>query len=238
MWVKICGITNEEDALMAVALGADAVGFVFAPSPRQVSVGTARDIARRLPPEILTIGVFRDQDAHFVTQTMLDAGLRGVQLHGHESPTMAASLSPRPQLLIVAFAAGSAAIDRFDDYHADAMLLDAATPGGGKVFDWTIIDSVPDNRRMILAGGLTPANVGAAVAEVRPWGVDVSTGVESSPGQKDPRLVQAFIRAARAADVDPDGNPAGAGESPTDVVEVGAREDRGALFDWDESGDL
>ncbi|MFN8053410.1 MAG: phosphoribosylanthranilate isomerase [Acidimicrobiales bacterium] len=221
MWVKICGITNEEDALMAVALGADAIGFVFAPSPRQVTVGTARDIARRLPPEILTVGVFRDQDPRFVSRTVLEAGLRGVQLHGHESPAMAAELSPRPQTLIVAFAAGSPAIDRFDEYGADAMLLDAASPGGGKVFDWDLVDSIPDNRRLILAGGLTPDNVGAAVARVNPWGVDVSSGVESSPGQKDPRLVQAFIRAALAAE------PA-----------AYASESAGEPFDWHEAGDL
>lgn len=221
MWVKICGITNEEDALMAVALGADALGFVFAPSKRQVTVGTARDIARRLPPEVITVGVFRDQDPHFVSQTMVDAGLKGVQLHGHETPTMAAEIAPRPQTLIVAFPAGSAAIDRFDDYHADAMLLDATTPGGGKVFDWDLIDDVPDGRRLILAGGLDPDNVTAAIERVNPWGVDVSTGVESSPGQKDPRLVQAFIRAARAAE-----RPAYASD--------GGREP----FDWCESGDL
>lgn len=221
MWVKICGITNEEDALMAVALGADAVGFVFAPSSRQVTVGTARDIARRLPPEILTIGVFRDQDPHFVSSTVLEAGLRGVQLHGHETPAMAAELAPRPQTLIVAFASGSSAIDRYDEYGADAMLLDAATPGGGAVFDWDLVDDIPRNRRLILAGGLDPDNVGAAVAQVNPWGVDVSSGVEASPGQKDPRLVQAFIRAARAAE-------------PAAYASDGAREP----FDWHEAGDL
>lgn len=221
MWVKICGITNEEDALMAVALGADAVGFVFAPSTRQVTVGTARDIARRLPPEVITVGVFRDQDAHFVSSTVLEAGLKGVQLHGHESPAFAAELKPRPQTLIVAFPAGSSAIDNYDEYHADAMLLDGSTPGSGQVFDWDLVDSVRDNRRLILAGGLDPDNVGAAVARVNPWGVDVSSGVESSPGQKDPRLVQAFIRAACAAE-------------PPAYASDGGREP----FDWHESGDL
>lgn len=207
---------------MAVALGADAIGFVFAPSTRQVTVGTARDIARRLPPEIVTVGVFRDQDPHFIMQAVLDAGLKGVQLHGHESPAMAAELTPRPQTLIVAFPAGSSAIDRYDEYGADAMLLDGRSPGSGEVFDWDLVDSVRDNRRLILAGGLTPDNVGAAVARVKPWGVDVSTGVESSPGQKDPRLVQAFIRAALASEP-----PAYASESPS-----------GEPFDWHESGDL
>ena len=206
---------------MAVALGADAIGFVFAPSSRQVSVGTVRDIVRRLPPDVLTVGVFRDQDASFVSHAMLEAGLHGVQLHGHETPAMAAQIQPRPQTLIVAFSAGSRAVDRFDEYHADAMLLDGAVPGSGAVFDWSLVESVPDNRRLILAGGLTPDNVGFAVSEVGPWGVDVSSGVESAPGQKDPRLVQAFIRAARAAE-------------PPQYAPAGGEE----IFDWNESGDV
>lgn len=221
MWVKICGITNEEDALMAVALGADAVGFVFAPSSRQVTVGTARDIARRLPPEIMTVGVFRDQDERFVTQAVLEAGLTGVQLHGHETPAFAEALRPRPKVLIVAFAAGSPGIERYDEYHADALMLDAATPGSGKVFDWDLVDDVPDNRRLILAGGLHPDNVADAIGRVNPWGVDVSSGVEASPGQKDPRLVQAFIRAARAAE--PPAYASDSGREP---------------FDWREDGGL
>jgi len=229
MWVKICGITNEEDALMAVALGADAVGFVFAPSPRQVTVGAVRDIARRLPPEILTIGVFRDQDPHFVVDTVLEAGLRGAQLHGHETPAMAGEIRPRVRTLIVAFAAGSPGIERFDEYQADALLLDAATPGGGKVFDWALVDDVPTNRRLILAGGLTPDNVATAIERVDPWGVDVSSGVESSPGRKDPRLVQAFIRAARRAGGADDGLD-GDGSVATSAAE--------GPFDWDEDDDL
>jgi phosphoribosylanthranilate isomerase len=236
MWVKICGITNEEDALMAVALGADAIGFVFAPSSRQVTTGTARDIAKRLPPEILTVGVFRDQEPRYVIDTALEAGLTGVQLHGHETPAMAAQIRPRIQTLIVAFQAGAAAIERFDDYGADAMLLDAQEPGSGKVFDWRLADSVPDNRRLILAGGLTPDNVVDAIAQVDPWGVDVSSGVESSPGQKDPRLVQAFIRAANSAHTEriatswPERND--------DDDSLLGTESTGLLFDWDESGDL
>jgi len=220
MWVKICGITDEEDALTAVALGADAVGFVFAPSSRQVTVGTARDIARRLPQEILTVGVFRDQSTDFVIDTVLAAGLTGAQLHGHETPAMAQEIRPKVKALFVAFAAGSPSIDRFDEYGADALMLDAANPGSGEVFDWRIADSRPFNRRLILAGGLTPANVAEAITVVRPWGVDVSTGVEESPGRKDPLKMQAFIRAARAVQL-----PEHEGEGPVP-------------FDWQESGDL
>jgi phosphoribosylanthranilate isomerase len=224
MWVKICGITNEEDALAAVALGADAVGFVFAPSTRQVTVGTARDIARRLPPEVMTVGVFRDQSPDFVIDTVLEAGLRGAQLHGHETPSMAAEIRPKVQILIVAFAAGDAGIARYDDFGADALLIDGTTPGSGRVFDWTMVDSAPDNRRVIVAGGLTPDNVADAVALTEPWGVDVSTGVESSPGQKDPRLVQAFIHASRSVDLRaPERRPVSSSPGP---------------FDWNESGDV
>ena len=201
MFVKICGITNEEDALTAIALGADAVGFVLSPSPRQVTVGTVRDIVKRLPPEIVTVGVFRDQSPRLVIDAVLDAGLRAVQLHGHESPQDAAEIRPYAQALIVALAAGDPALAHFDEYGADALLLDSPVPGSGKVFDWALAEGVPVGRRLILAGGLTPENVADAVREVKPWGVDVSSGVEMAgdPGRKDARRVQAFIRAARAA---------------------------------------
>ncbi len=199
MWVKICGITNEEDALMSVALGADAVGFVFAPSPRQVTVGAVREITRRLPYGVMTVGVFRDQSPDQVIETVLGAGLHAVQLHGHETPNEARAIAQKVQALIVAFPAGSPSVERFDDYQADALLLDATSPGSGEVFDWSLAEGVPVDRRLILAGGLTPANVAEAIATVRPWGVDVSSGVEVAEGIKDPRKVLAFCRRARSA---------------------------------------
>ncbi|UDY36043.1 phosphoribosylanthranilate isomerase [Dermatobacter hominis] len=201
MFVKICGITNEEDALMATALGADAVGFVFAPSARQVSVGTVRDIVKRLPPEIVTVGVFRDQAPQLVIDTVLATGLRAAQLHGHESPQDAAEIRPYVQALIVGLAVGDPALAHVDSYGADALLLDSPVPGSGKVFDWALAEGVPVGRRMILAGGLTPENVGDAVREVQPWGVDTSTGVQADgdPLRKDPLKVQRFVRNARAA---------------------------------------
>ena len=116
MWVKICGITNEEDALMAVAMGADAVGFVFAPSPRQVTVGTVRDITRRLPFGVMTVGVFRDQAPDQVIDTILAAGLHAAQLHGHETPNEARQIRQKAQALIVAFPAGSTSVARFDGH--------------------------------------------------------------------------------------------------------------------------
>lgn len=223
MFVKICGITNEEDALTAAALGADAVGFVFAPSARQVTVGTARDIARRLPPEIVTVGVFRDQAPRLVLDTVLEAGLRAVQLHGHETPSDAASIRPHVQALIVALSVGDPALGHLDDYGADAVLIDSPMPGSGTVFDWALVQGVPSTQRMILAGGLGPDNVAAAVREVGPWGVDASTGVQvaGDPTRKDPLKVQAFVRNARAAAPrTPASTPTG-GHGPFDWADAG-----------------
>lgn len=200
MFIKICGITNEEDALMATALGADALGFVFAPSPRQITVGRARDIIKRLPPDVLPVGVFRDEDPQRVVSLGLKAGVRAIQLHGHETPLQAREVRPHFPVLIVAMTAGDPKLDEFDRFAADALHLDAANPGSGQVFDWKLAEGIPTNRRVILAGGLTPDNVEGAIAQLRPWGVDLSTGVEASPGIKDPVLVRKFIRTVRAAE--------------------------------------
>jgi len=199
MFVKICGITTEEDALLAVAMGADAVGFVFAPSPRQVAVGRVAEIVRRLPSEIVTIGVFRDALPERVVEVVLEAGLRGAQLHGVETIDECAYVAGRVHMVIKAFSAGHPSLAYAQEYKADAVLVDAATPGSGQVFDWRIAENVPGVRQLILAGGLTAENVGDAIRTVRPWGVDVSSGVESSPGHKDPRKVRAFVQAARSA---------------------------------------
>jgi phosphoribosylanthranilate isomerase len=198
MFVKICGTTSEEDALLAVAMGADAVGFVFAPSPRQVSVQVAADIVKRLPHEVMTVGVFRDEAPARVVEAVNRAGLRAAQLHGHEPPDQARWVRERVPFLIQAFAAGDPAIAAALDYGADAVLVDAPRPGSGQVFDWSMAE-VPDGVPLLLAGGLTPGNVAEAIHRVHPWGVDVASGVEASPGRKDPVKVRAFIAAARAA---------------------------------------
>jgi len=198
MFVKVCGTTSEEDALLAVAMGADAVGFVFAPSPRQVSAGLVRDIVKRLPREVVTVGVFRDEAPERVVEIVNRAGLRAAQLHGHETAEQAQFVRDRVPLLIQAFPAGDPAVARAHEYRADAILLDAATPGSGAVFDWDLAQG-PAGVRLILAGGLTPDNVAAAIGQVHPWGVDVVTGVEASPGRKDPVKVRAFVAAAKAA---------------------------------------
>ena len=213
MFIKICGTTSEEDALLAVAMGADALGFVFAPSPRQVSASLAHDIARRLPPEVITVGVFRDEAPERVVEIVNDAGLKGAQLHGTESPAAVRWIAERVGMTIKAFPAGHPGLALAPDYAADLILLDAAFPGSGQVFDWRLAQNVPDGTRLVLAGGLTPENVVDAIAQVRPWGVDAATGVEAEPGRKDPRKLRAFIAAVRAAEA-PDYE--GEGEGPYD----------------------
>lgn len=199
MFVKICGITTEDDALLAVAMGADAVGFVFAPSPRQIAVKRAYDITRRLPPEILTVGVFRDEHPSRVIDLVHEGGLKAAQLHGHESADDVAAVAASVRFVIKAVVAGSSDARHADKFGTGLILLDAPAPGSGKVFDWSLAGDVAVGPKIILAGGLTPANVSGAVESVRPWGLDVSSGVESEPGKKDPRLVRSFIAAARAS---------------------------------------
>ncbi len=199
MFVKICGITNEDDALFAVAMGADAVGFVFAPSTRQIAAQQVYDITRRLPPEILTVGVFRDELPSRVIDIVNRSGVRAAQLHGHETPDDVAEVARQVRWVIKAFAAGSVDARRADQFGTDLVLVDATAPGSGSLFDWSLVDEVPDGPRLLLAGGLTPDNVAAAVRQVRPWGVDVSSGVERTPGKKDALKVKAFIERARQA---------------------------------------
>ncbi len=199
MFVKICGITNEDDALFAVAMGADAVGFIFAPSTRQVAAQQVYDITRRLPPEILTVGVFRDEHPDRVVDTIHRAGLKAAQLHGHETPAMVEDVASRVRWVIKVVEGGSADAARADRFGTDLVLVDAPGGGSGKVFDWSSWDDLPEGPRYILAGGLHPDNVAEAVARLDPWGVDVATGVEREPGRKDPLRVKAFIERARAA---------------------------------------
>ena len=198
-FVKICGTTSEADALLAVAMGADAVGFIFAPSPRQVAAQLVRDIVRRLPPEVLTVGVFRDEAPERVVDVLGSTGLTAAQLHGRETAEQTRWVRQRISVVIKGFAGGDPGIARAADYGADMVLVDSASPGSGKVFDWSLAEDVPAGQRLVLAGGLTPDNVAEAMARVRPFGVDVATGVESKPGHKDARLVRAFVSAAKAA---------------------------------------
>jgi phosphoribosylanthranilate isomerase len=197
--VKICGVTSEADALLAVGLGADAVGFVLAPSPRQVSPTAVSDIVKRLPHGVLTVGVFRDEAPARVVDIANHAGLGAVQLHGHETAEACRWVRERVPCSIKAFSAGDRTIRRFDEFGADYLLIDGSSPGSGAVFDWRLAEGVADPARLIVSGGLTADNVGQAVAHLRPFGVDVCSGVESEPGRKDPHRLRAFVVAARSA---------------------------------------
>jgi phosphoribosylanthranilate isomerase len=229
MFVKICGITTERDALLAIALGADALGFVFASgSPRMVTVEEASDIVKHLPyDEVLTFGVFRDERPERVAEVVNRVGLKGAQLHGRESAGEVAYVRQRVSLVIQGFAAGDPAISMASEGPADIVLLDAPNPGSGRVFDWCDVSGALDSVRLLLAGGLTPDNVAEAIWRVRPWGVDVSTGVETAPGsgRKDPRKLRRFIQAARAASaaLEHRGSPnGGIGRQPYDWQAEGA----------------
>ncbi len=217
-FVKICGTTSEADALLAVAMGADAVGFIFAPSPRQVAVNLVRDIVRRLPSEVLTVGVFRDDAAERVVEVVNSTGLRAAQLHGRETPEQTQWVRARVPVVIKAFAAGDPRVAGAAQHGADVVMIDSARPGSGKVFDWSLAEDVPAGQRLVLAGGLHPGNVAEAIARVRPWGVDVVSGVEAAPGHKDARLVRAFVSAAKQA------------------ATPGWEPENAAPYDWQEQG--
>ena len=203
-WVKICGITDVDDALLAVALGADAVGFILAPSKRQIAQTRVRDIAARIPAEVLTVGVFRNESKERVVDVVYSTGLRAVQLHGNESPAEVAWIADRVPMVIKAVAAGSEQAALAAEFVAPIILIDAVQPGGGEVFDWSLVKSMPEDKRLLLAGGLTPENVASAIEVVRPWGVDVASGVEKEPGRKDPSALRRFIQNAKAANLQVD----------------------------------
>jgi phosphoribosylanthranilate isomerase len=196
--VKICGITNLEDALMAVEAGADALGFVFfRGSPRFISPEQAAAIIRRLPPFVQMVGLFVNEDLATVNKVVGQSGLDLVQLHGEESPDYCTGVKRR---IIKAFRVKDAStLDDMTNYHVAACLLDAWSPaahgGTGTTFNWDIAARAAASHRIILAGGLTPDNVAEAIATVNPYAVDVSSGVESAPGKKDATLIRAFIGA-------------------------------------------
>jgi phosphoribosylanthranilate isomerase len=200
VFVKICGITSEEDALLAVAMGADALSFVFAPgSRRQVRPDTVRDIIKRLPPETVTVGVFRDERPERLVEIVHHVGLTGAQLHGREPVSEVRWVRSRVKFVIQAFAAGDPALGAAANGPADVILIDSPDPGSGRLFDWKLAEGAPGGVRLMLAGGLTPDNVAEAIQRVRPWGVDVSSGVESSPGHKEARKLMRFVKTAHEA---------------------------------------
>ncbi len=202
--VKICGITDAGDALAAVDAGADALGFIFyPPSPRYVRPEVASEIVRQLPPFVTRVGVFVDAGEDRIDETVRQVGLDAVQLHGRESSEFCRRF--RAVRIIKAFRMdGPRALAELESYPGFTWLLDSyqagAFGGTGQTFNWDLAcEAVRRGGRVLLAGGLTPENVGRAVAAVRPYGVDVASGVEVAPGRKDLAKVRAFIQAAKAA---------------------------------------
>lgn len=221
--IKICGITTEADALLAIGFGADALGFIFAPSPRQVTASAVSDIVKRLPHDVLTVGVFRDDVPSRIVEIANGIGLGAVQLHGHETAEECRWVRERVARTIKAFPAGDRTITRFSEFGADYLMIDGQNPGSGKVFDWRLAEGVTDPGRLIVSGGLHPGNVADAIAHLRPFGVDVSSGVESSPGRKDPQKLRDFVANARRAaaalgDRGPEGEES-TGATPFDWME-------------------
>lgn len=195
--IKICGITREADALGAVAQGANALGFLFAPSTRRVESDAVRDIVRRLPKDVLKVGVFRNTDNDEIVRTVRRAGLNAVQLHGHESVDDVAFVKDHVDIVIKAVVCNESLLVEFDESEADFLLVDGENPGSGETHDFGSLQRVTLLTPVIAAGGLTPLTVGNVVRQYPVSGVDVSTGVEAAPGIKDPVLMAQFIQAAR-----------------------------------------
>jgi len=203
--VKICGITRVEDGLAAARAGAHAVGFVFqSASPRCVRAQRAREVIEQLPPFVTTVGLFVDADPRAIESVLREAPLQLLQFHGNETPEFCASFG-LPYLKACRVAPGTDLLQYAALYdRAKGLLLDAFVDGvhggTGRSFDWGLI---PRNLPLpvVLAGGLTPANVGEAIRAVRPWAVDVSSGVEQEKGVKDAAKIAAFMRGVRDADV-------------------------------------
>jgi phosphoribosylanthranilate isomerase len=214
-WIKICGTTNLEDALTAVNAGADALGFVFyEKSPRRISVETAGQIVQSLPPDIGRVGVFVNEPVEQILDTVKKADLTAAQLHGVEvrKPEFIRALKAGRDLKIfLVLPATEIGVGLEWNVNGEASIsavfFDSGTPrhpgGTGRIFDWKAaasgIHTIGKKLKVVVAGGLNPANVGDAIRILKPWGVDVVSGVEASPGKKDPDKVRAFIDAVRKA---------------------------------------
>jgi phosphoribosylanthranilate isomerase len=224
LWVKICGMTNADDALAAAEAGADAIGMLFAPSKRRITVDQGKTIAGALPKTMEKVGVFYDEVASTIEDIATEVGLTAVQLHGDESPEFARNLfrnNPRRtraqmrifKTLHVRKGVEGIARDFLREKCVDGLLLDSVVRdvktgevvrgGTGQTFDWKrtsdFLPGIERETRVIVAGGLSPANVGDAVRVMQPWGVDVCSGVECEVGKKDLKKLEEFVAAARAA---------------------------------------
>jgi phosphoribosylanthranilate isomerase len=210
-WIKICGTTCVEDALSSIAVGADALGFIFAQSKRRVTPEQAQQIIAGLPGEVERIGVFMNSTAAEIASVVSQVALTGIQMHGEEFPPEVYAYLPKDRRdairkIKTILVRDGLSLDKFDLFIAepatvDAWLLDSGA-GSGKTFNWqaTREHLAGQPGKFIVAGGLTPENVGEAVNIFRPWGVDVVTGVESEPGRKDLEKLKAFVAAVRRAE--------------------------------------
>lgn len=204
MRVKVCGITRREDVQLAIELGASAIGFIFWPgSPRVIDRDRAKAIVDGLPPFVTPVGVFVDQPQQYVKETATIVGLGAVQLHGSETAEYCRGI--RGRVIRAIGLGGSTDPLSVEAWPADiTLLLDAHDPekhgGTGQTVNWTVAARVAATRRTILSGGLRPDNVGTAIDAVRPYAVDVSSGIEAGPGIKDPERLRAFFQAVEAAE--------------------------------------
>jgi phosphoribosylanthranilate isomerase len=210
-WIKICGTTNLEDALTAVEAGADALGFVFyEKSPRKVDLASAREIVKNLPPNIERVGVFVNEPVERILSTVAQAGLTAAQLHGAESrkPEFIEALKMGRDLKLFLVLSAAEIGDESNlngEPGISAVFFDSGTPqlpgGTGKTFDWKTaapgIQTISEKVKVVVAGGLNSTNVADAIRILKPWGVDVVSGVEARPGKKDPLKVRSFINAIR-----------------------------------------
>ncbi len=200
--IKICGITNVADALLAAELGANALGFIFYPkSPRAITPAAARQIIAQLPPLVLSVGVFVNEDAAIVLEVAEMVRLDWLQLHGEETPDYCRYLNRN--VIKAIRVQDRESLAQMSPYQriVRAFLLDTYAPGQkggtGRTFDWSLAKAAQQYGPVILAGGLQPDNVAAAIAAAAPQAVDVASGVEAAPGKKDPEKLRAFFRAAR-----------------------------------------
>ncbi|GGL14927.1 N-(5'-phosphoribosyl)anthranilate isomerase [Planomonospora parontospora subsp. antibiotica] len=194
VYVKICGLREPGHVAAAVEAGADAIGFVLTRSPRRITPEQARELAAAVPAHVLTVAVFAGEAPEEVRAAALESGVRAVQLHGDHPHGDFTALKDLGLTLVRAGAAGADL--RCGAFDEDLLIVDAPRPGSGEPWDWAAVRGRPEGRWM-LAGGLDPSNVARAIAEARPWGVDVSSGVETAPGVKDAGLIREFVAAAR-----------------------------------------
>ncbi|UCD84400.1 MAG: phosphoribosylanthranilate isomerase [Deltaproteobacteria bacterium] len=197
--IKICGITNLKDALRAVELGADALGFNFyLKSPRLVSEEMANDIIRQLPPFFVPVGIFVNETSERIKKVVGITGIQAIQLHGDESPEFCSQFS---KTIIKAIRVKNhESLKNMNDYKVNAFLLDSYSPkygGSGKTINWELAKEAKKYGRIILAGGLNPDNIVKAIKEARPYGVDVCSGVEKEPGKKDHEKLKKLIQAVK-----------------------------------------